>query len=106
MLAIYGLSKSNLQVFTDTCLALYYGSRIGDPNSFITADDTSAKWPDSYQIWYLKNKQIFADLISGIETVGVVLRNAGLTVNITRWVVIVNARNYNKDIDAAKFNKT
>ncbi len=101
MLAIYCLSKSNLQVFTDACLALYFGSRIGDPNSFIAVDDPSAKWPDSYHIWFLKNKQILAESINGIETVGVVLRNAGLIVNITRWIVILKARDYSKKGDTA-----
>ena len=34
-----------------------------------------------------------------------VLRNSGLIVNITRWVVIVKARDYSKDFDAANLNK-
>lgn len=97
LLAIYCFSKSALQCFSDVCYALYFGSRIGDPNTFLYADDHTLKWPDSYQRWFLNNKLFLMELIDEVQTVGIVLRNAGLIVNITRWIMIVKARDYVKE---------
>jgi hypothetical protein len=67
LLALYCLSKSIMQGFGDICFAIYFGTRVGDPNLHLYFyDESPLQWPDSFKRWFLDNSSILNDLIDDV----------------------------------------
>ena len=56
-----------MQGFGDICFAIYFGTRVGDPNLHLYFyDESSLQWPDSFKRWFLDNSSILDDLIDDV----------------------------------------
>jgi len=56
-----------MQGFGDICFAIYFGTRVGDPNLYLYFyDESPLQWPDSFKRWFLDNSSILNDLIDDV----------------------------------------